>query len=108
MLEIILDERPLCQPQDMNVNEIPARLVKRQRRKRKSYKSLPVDQRPDEALVWDIEAAPDNPEPLQKYAERLIVRKQYERAICDDLVVAIERPSRPTACVGIFRKSPHA
>jgi tetratricopeptide (TPR) repeat protein len=68
-------------PDSMNVNEIPARLVKRQRRKRKSYKSLPVDQRPDEALVWDIEAAPDNPEPLQKYAERLIVRKQYERAI---------------------------
>ena len=60
---------------------VPERLQKRHRRKRKTYKSLPIDRRPDEDLVWDIEAAPENPEPLRVYAERLIARRQYPRAL---------------------------
>jgi tetratricopeptide (TPR) repeat protein len=56
------------------------RLMKRHRRKRKNYKPLAVDRRPDEALIWDIEASPDDPSPMRIFAERLIARKQYERA----------------------------
>ena len=64
------------------LNNIPSnkRLLKRHRRKRKNYKPNAVDRRPDEALIWDIEASPDDPMPMYIFSERLIARKQYERA----------------------------
>ena len=64
------------------LNNIPSnkRLLKRHRRKRINYKPNAVDRRPDEALIWDIEASPDDPMPMYIFSERLIARKQYERA----------------------------
>ena len=65
-----------------SLNKVPSpkRLLKKHRRKRKNYKPMPVDRRPDEALIWDIEASPDDPSPMYIFAERLIARKQYNRA----------------------------
>jgi hypothetical protein len=54
------------------LNNIPSnkRLLKRHRRKRKNYKPNAVDRRPDEALIWDIEASPDDPMPMYIFSER--------------------------------------
>ena len=43
----------------LNKVQSSKRLLKKQRRKRKNYKPMPVDRRPDEALIWDIEASPE-------------------------------------------------
>ena len=50
------------------------------------------DARPDEALMWDIEAQPADPMPLQRYAERLVARRQYARA-CDYIQRALSTPT---------------
>ena len=52
----------------------------RKRKRRHHFREDPLDARPDEELMWDIESNPEDPQPLQSFAERLIVRGQPTRA----------------------------